>query len=73
MRKNFFPSHLKQKNSWHYFKNIDTTVNKEELLYELSSENEASEGALRVYITKLHKVGLEIQTIKGTGYRLVKS
>jgi DNA-binding response OmpR family regulator len=56
-----------------FFKNIDTTVNKEELLYELSSENEASEGALRVYITKLRKVGLEIQTIKGTGYRLVKS
>ncbi|HIP20216.1 MAG TPA: response regulator transcription factor [Sulfurimonas sp.] len=56
-----------------FFKNIDTTVTKEELLFELNRENEASEGALRVYITKLRKVGLEIQTIKGTGYRLVST
>ena len=56
-----------------FFKRIDETITKEELLYELDSENEASEGALRVYITKLRKIGLELQTIKGTGYRLVKA
>ena len=55
------------------FKRIDETITKEELLHELDSVNESSEGALRVYMTKLRKVGLEIQTIKGTGYRLVKA
>jgi len=56
-----------------FFRRIDETITKEELLYELDSNNEASEGALRVYIAKLRKVGLELQTIKGTGYRLVKA
>ena len=56
-----------------FFKRADETITKEELLYELDGENEASEGALRVYITKLRKVGLELQTIKGVGYRLVKA
>ncbi|SFV52570.1 two-component response regulator [hydrothermal vent metagenome] len=56
-----------------FFKNINITLRKEELLFELNSESMASEGALRVYITKLRKIGLEIQTIKGTGYRLVKA
>ncbi len=55
-----------------FFKRINETITKQELLYELDSVNESSEGALRVYITKLRKSGLEIQTIKGTGYRLVK-
>ena len=55
------------------FKRIDETITKQELLHELDSVNESSEGALRVYMTKLRKVGLEIQTIKGTGYRLVKA
>ncbi len=56
-----------------FFKRINETITKQELLYELDSVNESSEGALRVYITKLRKAGLEIQTIKGTGYRLVKA
>jgi len=55
-----------------FFKRINETITKQELLYELDSVNESSEGALRVYVTKLRKSGLEIQTIKGTGYRLVK-
>jgi len=54
-----------------FFKRINETITKQELLYELDSVKESSEGALRVYITKLRKAGLEIQTIKGTGYRLV--
>ncbi|MEN8303662.1 MAG: response regulator transcription factor [Campylobacterota bacterium] len=56
-----------------FFKRINETITKQELLYELDNVNESSEGALRVYITKLRKSGLEIQTIKGTGYRLVKA
>ncbi len=55
------------------FKRIDETITKQELLHELDSVNESSEGALRVYMTRLRKVGLEIETIKGTGYRLVKA
>jgi len=55
-----------------FFKRINETITKQELLYELDNVNESSEGALRVYITKLRKAGLEIQTIKGIGYRLVK-
>ena len=56
-----------------FFKRINETVTKQELLYELDNINESSEGALRVYITKLRKAGLEIVTIKGIGYRLVKA
>ena len=63
---------LEQKLLSLFFKRIDETITKQELLYELDSVNESSEGALRVYITKLRKVGLEIQTLKGVGYRLVK-
>lgn len=56
-----------------FFKNIDKTLTKQELLHELESINESSDGALRVYIAKLRKIGLEIQTLKGTGYKLVKA
>ena len=52
------------------FKQLNTTVTKENILFELGGGSESSEGALRVYITKLRKAGLPIQTIKGTGYRL---
>jgi len=56
-----------------FFRRSDETITKQEFLHELDSVQESSEGALRVYITKLRKIGLEIQTIKGIGYRLVKS
>lgn len=56
-----------------FFRRIDETITKQEFLHELDAVNESSEGALRVYITKLRKIGLEIQTIKGIGYRLVKA
>lgn len=54
-----------------FFKHQGETIKKEDFLYELDNDSESSAGALRVYITKLRKIGLEIQTIKGTGYRLV--
>jgi DNA-binding response OmpR family regulator len=55
-----------------FFSRIDETISKDELLYELDSAHESSEGALRVYINKLRKSSLEIETIKGRGYRLVR-
>lgn len=54
-----------------FFKKLDKIILKDELLYELSSEGEASEGALRVYLTKLRKIGLSIISEKGVGYKLV--
>lgn len=64
---------LEQKLLSIFFRRMEETITKEELLHELDSVNESSEGALRVYITKLRKAGLEIQSIKGVGYRLVKA
>ena len=56
-----------------FFKQMNTTITKENILMELSDGEEASEGALRVHINKLRKYGLPIQTVKGTGYRLAAS
>lgn len=55
------------------FQNIGNTLQKEDILYNLGIEGESSEGALRVYISKMRKVGLNIETLKGIGYRLVKA
>lgn len=55
-----------------FFKNLDKTVPKDELLYELENRGEASEGALRVYLSKLRKMGLRISSQKGIGYKLDK-
>ena len=56
-----------------FFSRMNETIPKDALLYELDSVHESSEGALRVYINKLRKNGLEIETIKGIGYRLVRA
>lgn len=56
-----------------FFKNLNTTLNKEYVLDNLSDGREMSEGALRVHINKLRKIGLPIVTIKGIGYRLASS
>lgn len=56
------------------FLHINTTISKEDILFELSTGGgEASEGSLRVHINKLRKLGLDIVNIKGVGYRLVSS
>lgn len=55
------------------FKNIDTTIQKDDILYELNDGGESSEGALRVYINKLRNIGLSITTLKSIGYRLEKA
>ncbi|MEN4053181.1 MULTISPECIES: response regulator transcription factor [Sulfurimonas] len=56
-----------------FFKNLNQTLLKEDLLEELGDGREMSEGALRVHIAKLRKTGLNITTIKGIGYRLASS
>ncbi len=55
------------------FQNLNKTLSKERLLDELGEGKEMSEGALRVHINRLRKVGLPICTIKGIGYRLENS
>lgn len=56
-----------------FFKNLNKTVQKEHFFEELAQGKEMSEGALRVHINKLRKIGLPITTIKGIGYRLASS
>ncbi len=56
-----------------FFTNIKCTLSKEQLLEELSYERTSNDATLRVYINKLRKLSLPIQTIKGMGYRLGKS
>ena len=56
-----------------FFKNLNQTVKKESIFETLSEGREMSEGALRVHITNLRKIGLNIVTIKGIGYRLASS
>jgi DNA-binding response OmpR family regulator len=56
-----------------FFKNLNQTLTKETLLFELSDGENSSEGALRVFINKLRKIGLNIITLRGIGYRLDRS
>ncbi|WP_353662851.1 response regulator transcription factor [Hydrogenimonas sp. SS33] len=53
-----------------FFQHRGHTVEKIRLLEALGDGTEASEGALRVHIAKLRKIGLPILTVKGVGYRL---
>ncbi|WP_345984809.1 response regulator transcription factor [Sulfurimonas sp. HSL-1656] len=53
-----------------FFRHSGTTLTKEDILFETAHGEEASEGALRVRINKLRKIGLPIQTVKNVGYRL---
>ena len=55
------------------FQNLDKTLEKEQIFEYLYQGSEMSEGALRVHIAKLRKIGLPISTIKGIGYRLAKT
>ncbi|MBN2895870.1 MAG: response regulator transcription factor [Campylobacterales bacterium] len=52
------------------FRGRGAVVRKEELLYALGEGEESSEGSLRVMMSHLRKLGLEIKTIRGLGYRL---
>jgi len=69
--KDYIPlTHSEQRLVQLFFKHLGSTLMKENILHDLSTSDQASEGALRVRITKLRKIGLPIKTIKGVGYRL---
>jgi DNA-binding response OmpR family regulator len=51
-------------------KQKEKVLPKEDILYALSRDEEASESALRVHISKLKKMGLNIENIRGVGYKL---
>ena len=55
------------------FQNMDKTLEKDKIFQQLTQGKEMSEGALRVHINKLRKIGLPIITVKGIGYRLASS
>lgn len=52
-----------------FIKNIDKTISKEEILYHIHEGDEGSEAALRVQISKLKKLGLNIANLRGIGYK----
>ncbi len=52
-----------------FLKHHDKTVTKEEILFEIGNGDEMSEGALRVHVSHLKKLGVPIENIRGVGYR----
>jgi len=52
-----------------FIKNIDKTISKEEILYHIHEGDEGSEAALRVQISKLKKLGLNITNQRAIGYK----
>ena len=52
-----------------FLKNIGRILTKEEILYALSEGDEMSESALRVHISRIKKLGLGIENVRGVGYR----
>ncbi|MCK5293220.1 MAG: response regulator transcription factor [Arcobacteraceae bacterium] len=55
-----------------FIKNIDKSILKEDILYHLHNGEVGSEAALRVQISKLKKLGLNITNQRAVGYRLEK-
>lgn len=51
-------------------KRAEQVVRKEEMLYGLAPDEEASGNAFRVHISKLKRLGIPIENIRGVGYRL---
>jgi len=54
-----------------FIKNINKTISKEDIMYTIHDGEEGSENALRVQISKLKKLGLNIQNQRAVGYKLV--
>jgi DNA-binding response OmpR family regulator len=51
-------------------KNQQKLLAKEDILYYIHNKEEGSEAALRVQISKLKKLGLNITNQRGIGYKL---
>ncbi len=55
-----------------FIKNINKSMSKEDILYHIHEGEEGSEAALRVQISKLKKLGLNIVNQRAIGYKLEK-
>ncbi|MEA3497508.1 MAG: response regulator transcription factor [Campylobacterota bacterium] len=56
----------------YFIKNLDKVLSKDELISHTHNDFEGSEAVLRVQISKLKKIGLNIVNIRGVGYRCEK-
>ena len=54
-----------------FIKNINKTISKEDIMYTIHDGEEGSENALRVQISKLKKLGLNILNQRAVGYKLI--
>jgi len=55
-----------------FIKNVNKTLSKEDIIFEIHEGEEGSENALRVQISRLKKLGLNIINQRAVGYRLVE-
>jgi DNA-binding response OmpR family regulator len=55
-----------------FMKNIGKPILKEDILYHIHNGDEGSEASLRVHISRLKKIGLEIINQRSVGYKLEK-
>lgn len=55
-----------------FIKNIGKSISKEDILYHIHNGEEGSEASLRVQISQLKKLGLNILNQRGIGYKLEK-
>ena len=55
-----------------FLQNINRVITKDEILYALHDGELGSDAALRVQISKLNKIGLDISNIRAIGYRCEK-
>ncbi|MEA3554263.1 MAG: response regulator transcription factor [Campylobacterota bacterium] len=75
LNKNNTPIHLSPTETilFEYFiKNFDKILSKDELIAHTHEDFEGSDAVLRVQISKLKKIGLNIVNIRGVGYRCEK-
>ncbi len=56
----------------YFIKNLDKILSKDELIGHTHDDFEGSDAVLRVQISKLKKIGLNIFNIRGVGYRCEK-
>ncbi len=55
-----------------FIQNIDKVLSKDELIWKTHDGFEGSESVLRVQVSKLKKIGLQIVNLRGIGYRCEK-
>lgn len=55
-----------------FLKNLGKIISKDELLFSLKNGELGSDASLRVQISKLKKIGLEVSNIRAVGYRCEK-